>query len=174
VSSSTTDADLFLIFRVFTPDIREVVFQAPSTRTPRSREGWLRAPRTASSIPKVSREYRPYTRTTASAPEAGGSSVPLDIELWPTSIVVPAGHRIALTVRGRDYEWGQVDGRRLSNSRTSCAGCGPFLHNDPRRPARRRVRGQEHAGTRPPSTPATCSSRSCRPMKELVWKERTM
>jgi predicted acyl esterase len=62
--------------------------------------------------------------------------VALDIELWPTSIVVPAGHRIALTVRGRDYEWGRSTGARLSNFKNELRGCGPFLHDDPRdRPA---------------------------------------
>jgi len=33
-------------------------------------------------------------------------SVELDIEIWPTCIVVPAGYRIALTIRGKDYEHG--------------------------------------------------------------------
>ena len=58
--------------------------------------------------------------------------MPLDIELWPTSIVVPAGHRLALTVRGRDYEWGKSTGARLSNFKNELRGCGPFLHDDPR------------------------------------------
>src|SRR5437773_2086691 len=43
VSSSTPDADLFLVFRVFTPDLREVVFQgAIDPHTPIA-QGWLRA-----------------------------------------------------------------------------------------------------------------------------------
>ena len=36
-----------------------------------------------------------------------GEPVELDIEIWPTSIVVPPGYRLALTVSGKDYE---VDG----------------------------------------------------------------
>ena len=28
----------------------------------------------------------------------------LDVEIWPTCIVVPKGYRIGLTVRGKDYE----------------------------------------------------------------------
>ena len=60
----------------------------------------------------------------------------LDIELWPTSVVVPAGYRLALTVRGRDYEWSKSTGARLSNFKNELRGCGPFLHDDPRdRPA---------------------------------------
>ena len=27
-----------------------------------------------------------------------------DVEIWPTSVVVPPGYRVALTIRGRDYE----------------------------------------------------------------------
>jgi len=49
VSSSTTDADLFLVFRVFSPDMREVVFMARSIPIRRSRKAGC-APRTASSI----------------------------------------------------------------------------------------------------------------------------
>jgi uncharacterized protein len=62
--------------------------------------------------------------------------VELDIEIWPTSIVVPAGHRVALTVRGKDYVYGGPSGGKLSNFKNELTGCGPFLHDDPRdRPA---------------------------------------
>ena len=55
----------------------------------------------------------------------------LDIEIWPTSIVVPARHRIGLTVRGKDYEYGGASGGRLSNFKNEMTGCGPFLHDHP-------------------------------------------
>jgi hypothetical protein len=135
VSSSTTDADLFLVFRVFTPDLREVVFMgAIDPHTPVA-QGWLRASHrkldTALSTP-----YRPYHTHDELQPLTPGEAVPLDVELWPTSIVVPAGCRIALTVRGRDYEWQKSTGARLSNFKNELKGCGPFLHDDPRdRPA---------------------------------------
>ena len=60
-----------------------------------------------------------------------GVPVELDVELWPTSIVVPAGYRVALTVRGKDYEYGGGSGGRLSNFKNELKGCGPFLHDDP-------------------------------------------
>ena len=45
-------------------------------------------------------------------------------------------NRLALSVRGRDYEWGKSTGARLSNFKNELRGCGPFLHDDPRdRPA---------------------------------------
>jgi hypothetical protein len=50
--------------------------------------------------------------------------------------VVPRGHRIALSVLGRDYIWQETTGARLSNFKNELRGCGPFLHDDPRdRPA---------------------------------------
>jgi predicted acyl esterase len=135
VSSATTDADLFLVFRVFTPDLREVVFiGAVDPRTPVA-QGWLRASHRKLDA-KLSTPYRPYHTHDALQPLQPGEIVTLDIELWPTSIVVPAGYRLALTVRGRDYEWAKSTGTKLSNFKNELRGCGPFLHDDPRdRPA---------------------------------------
>src|SRR5437660_446093 len=131
VSSSTTDTDLFLVFRVFTPDMREVVFMgAIDPHTPIA-QGWLRASQRKLDS-ELSAEYRPYPTHHEPEPLEPGEVVPLDIELWPTSIMVPAGHWLALTVRGRDYEWGKATGARLSNFKNELRGCGPFLHDDPR------------------------------------------
>ena len=135
VSSTTADADLFLVFRVFTADLREVVFQgAIDPHTPIA-QGWLRASHRKLD-PRLSTDYRPYHTHDELQPLKPGVAVPLDIELWPTSIVVPAGHRIALSVRGKDYQWQQSTGAKLSNFKNELRGCGPFLHDDPRdRPA---------------------------------------
>jgi predicted acyl esterase len=131
VSSSTNDADLFLVFRVFTPDLREVTFMgAIDPHTPVA-QGWLRASHRKLD-PKISTEYRPYHAHDERQALTPGEVVDLDVELWPTSIVVPAGHRIALSVRGRDYEWQKSTGARLSNFKNELRGCGPFLHDDPR------------------------------------------
>jgi predicted acyl esterase len=131
ISSSTADADLFLILRVFTPDLREVVFTgAIDPHTPVA-QGWLRASHRKLD-PKLSTLWRPYHAHDARQPLRPGEIVPLDIELWPTSVVVPAGCRIALTVRGRDYEYAKSTGARLSNFKNELKGCGPFLHDDPR------------------------------------------
>jgi len=135
VSSSTADADLFLVFRVFSSDMREVVFTgAIDPHTPVA-QGWLRASHRKLD-PRLSTEYRPYHTHDEPQPLEAGEVVQLDIEIWPTSIVVPAGHRLALSVRGRDYEWQKSTGARLSNFKNELRGCGPFLHDDPRdRPA---------------------------------------
>ena len=46
--------------------------------------------------------------------------------------MVPEGHRIALTIRGRDYVYPGGSGGRLSNMKNEFTGNGPFLHDDPR------------------------------------------
>jgi predicted acyl esterase len=129
-SSSTRDADLFAILRVFSPDMREVVFQgAIDPHTPIA-QGWLRASHRKLDK-KLSTPYRPYHTHDKKQPLKRGEIVELDIEIWPTSIVVPAGYRLALTVRGKDYEYGGASGGRLSNFKNELKGCGPFLHDDP-------------------------------------------
>jgi hypothetical protein len=41
------------------------------------------------------------------------------------------GYRVALTVRGRDYEVHYPGGPRLGSFKNEMTGCGPFLHDDP-------------------------------------------
>ena len=129
VSSSTADADLFVVLRVFSADLTEVTFQgAIDPHTPIA-QGWLRASHRKLD-PALSTAYRPYHSHDELQPLVPGAAVDLDVELWPTSIVVPAGHRLALTIRGRDYEH-PVSGGHQSNFKNELRGCGPFLHNDP-------------------------------------------
>jgi predicted acyl esterase len=131
ISSSTRDADLFLVLRVLSPNLKEVVFQgALDPHTPIA-QGWLRASHRKLDA-KLSRSYRPYHTHDEARPLEPGEVYPLDIEIWPTSIVAPAGYRIALSVRGRDYVYPGGSGGRLSNMKNEFTGCGPFLHDDPR------------------------------------------
>ncbi len=135
VSSSTTDADIFLALRLFAPDGKEVVFQgAIDPHTPIS-QGWLRASHRKLD-PALSTPYRPSHTHDEPWPLAAGKTVELEIEIWPTCVVVPPGYRIGLTVRGRDYEYPGPSGGRISSFKNELRGCGPFLHDDPRdRPA---------------------------------------
>jgi uncharacterized protein len=130
VASSTTDADLFLVLRVFSADLKEIVFQgAIDPHTPIG-QGWLRASHRKLD-PALSTPYRPYHTHDEPWPLIPGEPVEVDVEIWPTSIAVPAGYRIGLTIRGRDYEYGGGSGGRLSNFKNELRGCGPFLHDDP-------------------------------------------
>ena len=130
-SSSTPDADFFVVLRVFSGDMKEIVFQgAIDPHTPVA-QGWLRASHRKLDK-KLSLPYRPYHTHDEKQPLKSGQTVELDIEIWPTSIVVPVGYRIALSVRGKDYEYGGGTGGKLSNFKNELKGCGPFLHDDPR------------------------------------------
>jgi uncharacterized protein len=130
VSSSTADADLFLVLRAFDPDGEEVVFQgAIDPHTPVA-QGWLRASHRKLDH-SFSEPYRPYHAHDERRPLEPGEPYELDVEIWPTSLVVPAGYRIALSVRGRDYEYPKAGGDRLTTFRNELRGSGPFLHDDP-------------------------------------------
>jgi predicted acyl esterase len=129
LSSSTRDADVFAVLRVFAPDGKEVVFQgALDPHTPIG-QGWLRASHRKLD-PALTLPHRPYHTHDELQPLTPGVPVALDVEIWPTCIVVPAGYRIALTVRGKDYEY-EGEAATLSNMKNPMRGCGPFVHDDP-------------------------------------------
>ena len=131
VSSSAGDADLFLVLRVFVPSGAECVFRgAIDPHTPLA-QGWLRLSHRKLD-PDLSTEHRPYHAHDEVQPVVPGQVYQADIEIWPTSLVIPAGYRIALTVRGRDYEHRQAGGVRLGTFSGEMTGCGPFRHDDPR------------------------------------------
>jgi predicted acyl esterase len=116
--------------RVFAPDGDEVVFQgAQDPHTPIG-QGWLRASHRKLD-PKRSLPYRPYHTHDEAQPLTPGMPVELDIEIWPTSIVVPAGYRIALSIRGKDYEYGGAP-VVAPHVPYPLRGVGPFIHSDPR------------------------------------------
>ncbi len=129
LASSTLDADLFAVLRVFDPDRHEVDFQgALDPRTPIG-NGWLRASHRKLD-PELSRPYRPYHTHDEVQPLLRGKVYELDVEIWPTSLLVPAGYRIALTLLGKDFER-PVAGGSLGTVLNPMRGSGPFLHNTP-------------------------------------------
>ncbi len=130
VSSSVTDADLFCVLRAFAPDGQEVTFPgAIDPHTPVA-QGWLRLSHRKLD-PVLTTPYRPYHSHDEIQPVTPGEVCQADVEIWPTSVVLPAGYRLALTVRGRDYEVHYPDAPRLGSFKNEMTGCGPFLHNDP-------------------------------------------
>jgi predicted acyl esterase len=50
--------------------------------------------------------------------------VETDVEIWPASLALPAGYRLALTLQGKDFERVEETGAQK--------GSGWFLHDDPR------------------------------------------
>ena len=93
-------------------------------------QGWLRA-----SHRKLDREkslpYRPYHVHDEQEPLIPGNIYEVDVEIWPTSIVVPKGYQLALTIGGKDYEYeGEMKEENKKFHRYLSKGCGPFLHTD--------------------------------------------
>lgn len=120
VSSSTTDADLFLTLRAFDPDGNEVTFEGANDPAVPISQGWLRLSHRALD-PERSTEWRPWHPHGEAEPVEPGEAYEVEVEIWPTSIVLPAGYTLSLTVEGRDF------------MRSDETGSGPFLHVD--RPA---------------------------------------
>ncbi|EXJ71690.1 uncharacterized protein A1O5_05498 [Cladophialophora psammophila CBS 110553] len=127
-SSSTEDMDLFVTFQAFSPENREVDFQGTvDPHTPLA-QGWLRASHrkldTSKSLP-----YRPYHSHDEVLPLDPGRVYELDVEIWPTNILLPKGYRLALQISGKDFE------RPLPPDKPNEAwisrGSGPFLHTLP-------------------------------------------
>ena len=129
VSSETTDADLFLALRLFDLDGKEVLFVGTNDPCVPIALGWLRASHrkldTRKSLP-----YRPYHTHDEEWPLTPGEPVELLIEIWPTCIVIPPGHRLALNVRGKDYENSMGDAK-LPDAAYPMKGVGPFTHIEP-------------------------------------------
>ena len=135
VSSETADADLFVVVRVFRPDGREMVFNGTTDPHTPFAQGWLRLSHRKLD-PDKSLPYRPFHSHDERQPLTPGMVYEADVEIWPSGLVVPPGYQIVVTVQGRDYEWPDGPGIRLSNFTYELRGCGPFLHDDPddRRP----------------------------------------
>jgi hypothetical protein len=130
IKSNTVDADLFLVVRVFDPSGDEVTFQgALDPNTPIS-AGWLRASHRRLD-PKKTLPYRPYHTHDTVEPLVPGDVCELDVEIWPSCIVVPAGYSIALTVRGKDYEYEGEISDFAKDFHYANRGVGPYTHADP-------------------------------------------
>ena len=130
ISSSTADTDLFVAMRLFSDTDKEIVFQgAVDPYTPIA-QGWLRASHRKLDT-DLSKPWRPYHSHDQKQLLDPDEIVELDIEIWPTSIVIPENYYLVLTVRGKDYEYPLAETQILSNFKNQLTGCGPFLHNDP-------------------------------------------
>ena len=122
VSTSTADMDLFLTLRVFDPQGEEVTFVGANDSQAPVSQGWLRVShrKTDPARSRPDKPYHPHDERLAVVP---GEVYEVDAEIWPTSIVVPAGYRLALTIAGKDFERPEAQGLMK--------GSGIFLHNDP-------------------------------------------
>ena len=125
VSSETTDADLFLIVRAFDPAGEEVTFTGALEPHSPLAHGWLRASHRELD-PGLSLPWRPYHTHDQLQPLEPGNVYELDIEIWPTSITLPPGYALALTIQGADYRHSSSVERFGWFEMT---GVGPFKHD---------------------------------------------
>jgi predicted acyl esterase len=123
VSSSTGDMDMFATLRAFDPGGKEVTFlSAVEPKAPVS-QGWLRVSQRKLD-PARSTEWQPWHAHDESQKLEPGEVYEVDLEIWPASLALPAGFRLALTLQGRDFERPGETGVQK--------GSGWFLHDDPR------------------------------------------
>lgn len=129
LASTTTDADVFTTLRVQDPEGREISLVSAIDEHGVIAVGWLRASHRELDE-QASRPHQPWHAHQRLLPLTPGSPVDLDIEIWPTSIVVPAGFRLGVTLSGRDFQipgdgpWPLVYGIEQR-------GNGVFVHDDP-------------------------------------------
>jgi uncharacterized protein len=128
VSSETEDADVFVVVRAFSSDFKELTFQGHIDPHTTIAQGWLRASHRKLD-PKKTLPYRPYHTHDEKQLLTPGKIYELDVEVWPTCVVVPKGYRIALSIRGKDYVYG---GDPVPTYQGSFTGVAAFRHDESR------------------------------------------
>lgn len=134
IASNTTDADLFVTLRVQDLEGKDVTLVSAIDPHGVLAVGWLRASHREVDE-ELSLPYRPWHPHKRKLPLTPGEPVDADVEIWPTSLIIPAGFRLGVTVSGSDFEipgdgpWPELYGIPLR-------GNGVFIHNIPEdRPA---------------------------------------
>ena len=113
VSSSTDDMDIFASLHLIDPAGAEMVFDGAHEPTPLAR-GWLRASHRKLD-PERTLPFRVFHAHDETQLLTPGELYPVEIEIWPTSIVLRPGYVLLLRVRGSDFQYPDVPGRLLHN-----------------------------------------------------------
>ncbi len=133
VSSETEDADLFLVLRAFDSSMREVTFHGANAPHAPLTLGWLRLSHRELDA-ALSTTSRPFHRHRCRSEVTPGEVYEVDVEIWPTSVILSPNHRLALTVSGRDYQWAGAEDEFVQVSGVSAtanplqSGVGPYRH----------------------------------------------
>ena len=103
VSASASDADLFVVVRNLGPDGVEVTYQGaiPTAQHVAAAYGWLRLSHRALDE-AASTPWQPVHTHVDLAPVTPGEPLAVDVEIWPTSVVLAPGHRLVLEIRAHD------------------------------------------------------------------------
>ncbi len=109
---------------------RRLTFQGALDPNTPIAQGWLRASHCRLD-PVRSKPYQPFHPHDRVEPLTPGEVYECDVEILPTSVVLPAGWRVALTVRGKDYEYeGDVE-KFGQEFYYATRGTGGMTHTDP-------------------------------------------
>ena len=126
---------MFLVVRLFDPDGKEGTFMGSTDPNTPIANGWLRASHRRLD-PEQTKPYRPFHPHDRAEPLTPGDIYECDVEIVASSIVVPAGWRLGLSVRGKDYEYTGELSDFAKTFHYSTRGTGGMTHNDPdNRPA---------------------------------------
>lgn len=129
ISSSTSDADIFVTLRVLDPEGKDVTFIGTTDPHTVVASGFLRASHRALDEKKTL-PYRPYHKHTSVDPLVPGEVYDLDVEIIPTSVIIPAGYRFGISIRGRDFEL-PGDGPWPVGLGVTFRGNASHVHDDP-------------------------------------------
>ncbi|THW38781.1 alpha/beta-hydrolase [Aureobasidium pullulans] len=109
-----TDIDLFLTLRHFSAEGKEIFYTGTGGDNVPLCKGWLRVSfRKINSEHARHRSYLPYRDYFSSdvLPVIPGEIYPVDIEVWPTNVILEKGERLVLDVAS-----GDTQGKSLSSS----------------------------------------------------------
>jgi predicted acyl esterase len=105
VRSSTADMDIFAALHLIDPEGREITFTGNTDPHVPVDLGFLRVSRRAVD-PTKSTSYDSYHLQTESEPMVPGQIYEVDVNFaWPTSVVVSKGYQLALSIRGKDWQY---------------------------------------------------------------------
>ena len=105
VRSSTSDMDIFAALHLIDPEGREITFTGNTDPHVPVDQGFLRVSRRAVD-PAKSTSYDSYHTQIETEPMASGQIYEVDVNFaWPTSIVVPKGYQLALSIQGKDWQY---------------------------------------------------------------------
>ncbi|KAK4934305.1 hypothetical protein LTR66_015640 [Elasticomyces elasticus] len=125
-----TDIDLFLTLRYISPEGKEVHYTGTAGDPIPLTKGWLRVSlrKTSPEHPKH-RPYLPWREylSTDVRPVIQYEVYTVDVEVWPTNVVVEKGGKIVFEIASGDTQ-----------------GSGIFQHNDPVDRSEEKLRGQNH------------------------------
>ena len=148
VSSTTADADLFLILRVYDPAGHEISFQGSNDPRSALGKGWLRASHRRLDE-ALSTEARPYHRHDRVEPLEPGEIYELEVEIWPLSVILPPGHSSGCGSRAVTSSGRIRPASRTSRSRCAARGLTSTTTRRPPAGALRRAHDDPHRARAP-------------------------